>query len=189
MTRLLIFLFLLCAGVQPAFAQDAVTGWVMIPEESTVVHMPVAGDPRTVTFQHMSSDIRFDPTRLKDSHFVLSVSFTAPGEMAGAETTQGGLFMAQDIRKMSGNMFEARGKMMIAGREVNTTIPFTAGFDKASATPKLVLEGNFRVNTPQYAQGSEAAKYPNEVPVSFRIVTEPLTPLADGVPAPSIFGD
>lgn len=163
-----------------AFAADMPIRWAQIDDESYIVHTPEdAKDPANrnaakIPFTNFVSDIFFDPEMLDKSSILFSATFHPATEAQSDSNTFSGAFQSTDIRQVRGNQFQANGKLMLGTGERRLSFPFTIGFVPNSETPQLVIEGYFEIQPAAHASAKEMPKYPNLVPIRFRIVAEPL---------------
>lgn len=177
LSLIFVIIFLISGHV---FAADMPIRWAQIDEDSYIVHTPEdAKDPANknaakIPFTNFVSDIFFDPEMLDKSSILFSATFHPASEAESDDNTFSGAFQSTDIRQIRGNQFQANGKMMLGTGEKRLSFPFTIGFVPNSETPRLVIEGYFEIQPASHASAKEMPKYPNLVPIQFRIVAEPL---------------
>lgn len=147
-------------------------------EASRITHMPTDERIARVPVEHFGSEIRFDPTNLDESNFILTTTLkpTAVSPAAPPEVAQGmqGMFISKKIKKTGTNEFEAEGDMIMNGRKVPMKVPFAASFSRTAAEPTIVLDGNYKILTSQFATGTQMSQYPNEIPLNFHIEATPI---------------
>ncbi|HCX32700.1 MAG TPA: polyisoprenoid-binding protein [Rhodocyclaceae bacterium] len=180
MSRLLALLLALLAGVS---AQAAEIGQVQADKSRLSFAYTQMGVPMEGTFRRFSAKMSFDPARVPSARASIEVdvagidtgSAEADQEVKGklwfdAATHPTAHFVSTAVKALGGNRFEARGKLTLKGRTLDTAAPFTF-----TPTPQGgAFDGAFTLKRLDYAIGegmwADVSAVANEVLIRFHIV-------------------
>lgn len=179
----------------PAAAKDA-PRWQMVPELSSIHYKNTAIQPEPIPLNAFDADIVFDPNNLDASRITLraniSIMFLPPDkvnmEIMGnlPQTTEVGegdstaTLTMDKIRHKSGNEYDAVSMLQVGNRKHSLMVPLviTAARANNPAGIRMTIRGAMNSSRSDYADNSHALPSPNNVPVVFTIVADPVTPAA-----------
>jgi polyisoprenoid-binding protein YceI len=182
MKRILLPLLLVAS-----FSAHAVEYKAVVPEKSQVTFTSKQmGVPVDGSFKKFTAALNFDPAKPEAGKAQIEIdlaSVDAGSKDANDEVVGKGWFnvrefpkakfVADSVKALGNNRFEARGKLSIKGKTKDVVVPFGYKPDGANA----VLEGSIPLVRTQFGIGegqwADTSVVADEVPVKFHLVVSP----------------
>lgn len=167
-------LFFLTTLAVPSQAEEAMAQrWLVLEEGSGLIHQATGQTPQA-RMQHYATEIHFAPDMLDTSSFLISFSFTPPGQAATADSKLEGYFESSSVTRKDKATFLAKGTLNVLGSKQPMVLMFSPSFIKDTDPPRMLFDGSFAFQPRAFVSGAAAAAFPSEMTVQFRFLAEPL---------------